>query len=56
MVLASFILKGTLTVFLMFYIFSFIMCDGFERKEIFLRIENIIYAHDSAIKNGQVHH
>ena len=32
------------------------MCDAFERKYIwFLRIEKIIYTHDTAI-NGQFHH
>ena len=38
--LASFILEGTLTVFLISYIVSFIICVAFERKDmLFLRIE-----------------
>ena len=33
------------------------MCDAFERKENdFLELKNLIHAHDTAIKNGQVHH
>ena len=34
------------------------MCDAFEKKEVwFLRIAKYcIYAHDSTIKNGKVHH
>ena len=32
------------------------MCDAFERKEIqSAKFKNIIYKHDSAIKNSQVH-
>ena len=55
--LANFILEGTLTVFLISYNFSFIMCDSLERKEIWsLELKNIIYAHNSVIKNGKVHH
>ena len=38
--LATFIIEGTLTVFLISRNFSFIMCGAFERKEMwFLRIE-----------------
>ena len=37
--------------------FSFIMCGTFERKENdFWELKNIIYTHDTAIENGQVHH
>ena len=33
------------------------MCGAFERKENdFWKLKNSIYAHDTAIKNGQVHH
>ena len=33
------------------------MCGAFERKENdFWELKNIIYTHDRAIKNGQVHH
>ena len=33
------------------------MCGAFERKENdFWELENLIYSHDAAIKNGQVHH
>ena len=33
------------------------MCGTFERNENDLReLKNIIYTHDTAIKNGQVHH
>ena len=33
------------------------MCGAFERKEnYFCELKNIIYTHDTAIKNGQVHH
>ena len=33
------------------------MCSTFERKENdFWELKNIIYTHDTAIKNGQVHH
>ena len=33
------------------------MCGAFERKENdFWELKNIIYTHDTAIKNGQVHH
>ena len=32
------------------------MCGAFERKENdFWELKNIIYTHDTAIKNGQVH-
>ena len=32
------------------------MCDAFERKEIrSLKLKNIIYEYDSAIRNSQVH-
>ena len=32
------------------------MCGAFERKENdFLELKNIMYTHDTAIKNGQVH-
>ena len=33
------------------------MCGAFEKKrKWFLRIENLLYTFDTAIKNGQVHH
>ena len=33
------------------------MCGAFERKENdFWELKNLIYTHDTAIKNGQVHH
>ena len=33
------------------------MCDAFERLgNDFWELKNIIYTHDAAIKNGQVHH
>ena len=33
------------------------MCGSFERKENdFWELKNLIYSHDAAIKNGQVHH
>ena len=33
------------------------MCGTFERKENdFWELKNIIYTHDTAIKNSQVHH
>ena len=33
------------------------MCGAFEREENdFLELKKIIYTHDTAIKNGQVHH
>ena len=54
--LVSVILEGTLTVFLISQNFSFIMCGAFERKENdFWELQNLIYIHDTAIKNGQVH-
>ena len=53
--LVSFILEGTLRVFLISLNFTFIMCGAFERKENdFWEFEKIIYKHDTAIKNGQV--
>ena len=37
--------------------FCFIMCGTFEKKENdFWELKNIIYTHDTAIKNSQVHH
>ena len=33
------------------------MCGAFERKENdFWELKNLIYTHDTAIKNSQVHH
>ena len=33
------------------------MCGAFERKENdFWELENLIYSHDTAIRNGQVYH
>ena len=33
------------------------MCAAFERKENdFRELTNLIYTHNAAIKNGQVHH
>ena len=33
------------------------MCGAFERKENdFWELKSMIYTHDPAIKNGQVHH
>ena len=33
------------------------MCGAFDRKEIdFWELKNLIYSHDTDIKNGQVHH
>ena len=33
------------------------MCGAFERKENdFWELNNLIYTHDTAIKNSQVHH
>ena len=49
--------EGTVTVFVISWNFSFIMCVALQRKEIwFLRIEKIIYMypHHTSIKNGQV--
>ena len=55
--MASFILEGTLTVFLISGNFTFIMCGTFERKENdFWEQKNLIYSYEPAIKNGQVHH
>ena len=55
--LISFILEGTLTVFLIPQNFSFTMFGAFERKEnYFWELKNLIYTHDTAIKNGRVHH
>ena len=51
--LASFILGSALFLISL----SFIMCGVFEIKELcILKIEQNINAHDSFIKNGQVHH
>ena len=37
--------------------FSFIMCGALERKENgSWELNNLIYTHGTAIKNGQVHH
>ena len=30
------------------------MCDAFERKNDFWELENLIYSHDTAIRNGQI--
>ena len=55
--MASFILEGTLTVFLISSNFSFIMRGAFEREENdFWELKNIINTYDTSIKNGQVHH
>ena len=44
-------------MFFYFLKFSFIMSGTFERKENdFWELKNIIYTHDAAIKNDQVHH
>ena len=33
------------------------MCGAYERKENdFWELKNVIYTHDTAINNGQVHH
>ena len=33
------------------------MCGAFERKENYLgELKTLIYTHDTAIRNGQVHH
>ena len=54
--LVSFILEGTVTVYLFSYNFSFIMCGATKRKENdFWELKNSLYTYGTAIKNGQVH-
>ena len=56
-VLVSLILEGTLTVFLISYIFILLWVVHLkENKNNFLELKKkIIYTHDTAFTNGQVH-
>ena len=54
--LASLIFGGTLSSVFNFLKSQFVMCDVFERKVIrSLIFKNVIYKHDSAVRNSQVY-
>ena len=47
--------SNSVLYFLKFY-FYYVWCIWKKKENDFWELKNIIYTHDTAIKNGQVHH